>query len=118
MSHFLTKETTIYDKDLNSSSIKNAIKILTDEDFNGNNGKDYYTQIEIDGKLVSMSELDAMWLKETAGKTDEEIVNDVCVIIESIVSSNYEKYYYEDSIVRVIETNNSIVCIVACMYSL
>lgn len=78
-------------------NIKKAIKNLTDEDFNGNNGEDYYTSIKINNDEVSMSELDAEWLSVTAGKSDDEIINNACSIIERIVSSNYEEEtYYED----------------------
>lgn len=115
---YLSKnEKVILKEDLSINSIKNIIKELTDEDFNGNNGEDYYTKVEIDGKIISMSKLDAAWYYETHGKSEKEIIEDACNIIQSIVSSNYEDdYYYEDSFVRVIETSDSIVCVIVCMY--
>lgn len=115
--HFNDKQVSILKKDLSAENLKKVIAELTDEDFNGNNGEDYFTEIEVDGELVSMSFLDASWLDMTEGKTEEEIINNACYIIETIVSDNYDdEEYYEDFIVRAIETIDSIVCIVAYMY--
>ena len=83
-SYFEKQETTISLEGISSIKIKDAIGRLTDEDFNGNNGEEYYTEIEIDGKKISMSKLDAAWLQETAGKSEEQIIYDACYIIESI----------------------------------
>lgn len=114
--YFHKNEISILKKDLSTENIKNIIVELTDEDFNGNNGEDYFTTIEVDGELISMSHLDASWLDMTEGTTEEEIINNACSIIETIVSENYADGYYSGSIVRAIETIDSIVCIVAYMH--
>lgn len=116
-SYFSKDEYVLAKEGLSVDAIKEAIRNITDEDFNGNNGEDYFTEVEIDGVEVSMSQLEASWLEATKNKTEEEILKNACSIIESIVSSNYDDDgYYEGHLFRAIETKDSIVCLLAYSY--
>lgn len=130
--HSFGKETKVINKkDLTVEGLRRIIRNLTDSDYNGSNGEDYFKEIskeEYDilnekGYTVSeyqeefkVSHLDFMWNKCTEKfNSDEEILYSDKDIIQDILEDNYdgEDSYYEFSAVEVVEIENTIVVFLA-----
>lgn len=85
---------------------------LTDEDFNGNNGEDYFIEIETsDGpKLVSV--LESCMRNYDVEKSIKEKMN----FISSVIEANYSSdSYYRDYDINVDNINDYIIASVAIL---
>ena len=94
ISKFATKE-----------EVKNLLSKMTDEDFNGNNGEDYFIEVDVNGELKSMSYLDSWMTKYEAYDSLKKFIYDV-------LNSNYSDSYYADSDIEIREVQDTL--IVAC----
>lgn len=97
--------TEIISTNATKEDVENFLKKITDEDFNGKNGDDYY--IEVNG--TEMSKLNAHMLNFKAGCDDWELVE----FIEKVLKNNYSDGYYVDSKIEVFQVENSIVACVS-----
>ena len=88
-------------KNAGANDVKNLLARLTDEDFNGNNGEDYY--IRDDGCF--MSKLDHWMRRFDEYKTLEAFIRDVLV-------DNYSDPYYYDYDIKIKDMGNTLA--VAC----
>lgn len=88
-------------KNAGANDVKNLLARLTDEDFNGNNGEDYY--IRDDGYF--MSKLDHWMRRLDEYKTLEAFIRDVLV-------DNYSDPYYYDYDIKIKDMGNTLA--VAC----
>lgn len=81
-------------------SLRNLLHDMTDEDYNGNNGKDYFMK---DGKGNLRSELDIVFEKcLNKSMTTKQT-------IEYILKDNYNNGYYEAYSIKTIVIDNIII---------
>lgn len=114
--NFNSKRETIIKEGLTLKKLKNILKNICDEDFNGSNGEDYFIEIDGDnGEKIQKSRFDAEWDAVVFDDTDP--CTDGHYIAETILEEafSYDSNYYLDNIVSVVDTPNSIVITIAYM---
>lgn len=98
MNNKITSLLKILPKDAEVSKIKEILSQLTDDEFNGNNGEEYY--ITFESKL--MSKLD-FYMKMYSKEIDlSDFVRRVC-------EDNYSDCCYQDFKVKIVEVENSLI---------
>ena len=114
---------------LTSDKLKDFIENLCDEDFNGNNGYDYYKEIteeeyirmkdagydvEYENEEYLASYFDYLWYGQTRKRSEEEILKVASKIMENILKDNYDTddCGYSFGLAEVVETEDKIVAIV------
>lgn len=90
--------------------VKNLLSKMTDEDFNGNNGEDYFVEVNIDGKLQNMSNLDYWMTKFESYENLKDFIYDV-------LESNYSDLYYTNHDIEIKEIHDTLVLACASAYS-
>lgn len=101
-SYNLKSELKVFKKEEGKEKLKQLLLECCDEDFNGNNGEEYFTTEIVDGEEVEMSNFDAVWM---------EVKNmDMAQIIEHILNANYEEDWdYHDYKLDVIDREDEII---------
>lgn len=130
MNYTFGKEREELDKrGLTSDKLREFIVNLCDEDYNGNNGYDYYKKIteeeyirmkdagydvayEYEEYLASY--FDYLWHSQTRLRSEEEILKDAAKIMENILKDNYDTddCSYSFGLAEVVETEDKIVAII------
>lgn len=104
----------IYKEGLTKDIFKEFLMNLCDEDFNGNNGEDYFVEVmDSDGNEILKSKFDAIWdnlLEDVVSIADEG-----WSIAEKILNEaySYDTDYYINYTVEVVNTTDEIVIFVA-----
>lgn len=83
----------VINRDIQPDSLRLILELITDHDFNGKNGQEYYVN--------GVSKLDAA-LKECEGMSSSQI-------IQHIIKTNYSESCYNGLIYNVVELENDIV---------
>lgn len=96
-------------KHASKEEVKSFLSALTDEDFNGNNGCDYFIEKNINNKTILLSELDSHML-DFESKTN---LND---FINTVLNDNYSNSYYCDFKCETIEMNDFIIVAFASLH--
>lgn len=94
----------------NKEEVQKLLSKMTDEDFNGNNGEEYFIDFEINGKVKNMSNLDFWMTKFDSYKTLKEFIFDV-------LESNYSDAYYTNYDVKIEEVQDTLVVACSSSYS-
>jgi hypothetical protein len=94
-----------------NEDIREALADLTDEDFNGNNGEDYYSVIETEIGNMSISRLDYSFTKAKNEMIDPSKVD----LIRRVLEDNYADAYYKDESIEIHEVDKSIFVSIAYM---
>lgn len=101
-------------EEISEKATKDEVRMLlakmTDEDFNGNNGKDYYVEEIIDGKVQLMSSLDSCMMKFEEYDNIEDF-------IEYVLDCNYSESYYTNYDVVIKNIADTLVVSLASAYS-
>lgn len=90
-----------------NEEFKEKLESLCDEDYNGNNGEEYF--IDINGTLIS--QFDAIW---------NDLINKGYTyeyVIENILNDNYNNSYYTKYKLEITKINHYIVVSLAYSYS-
>lgn len=98
---------------LNLDKLKDILHDLTDEDFNGNNGEDYFIPVTENGNEVLKSRLDASWDLALEKYSKDDFTNILNYVITDAYT--YDTGYYRDYSLDVIETNDTIFVTVSYM---
>lgn len=85
----------------------NVLKDLTDEDYNGNNGKEYYTTMNTEFGDISVSRLEKDFTRCRVQKKNR------LETVQDILDSNYSDSYYREPSVEVSEHGDLIFISVA-----
>lgn len=88
--------------------VEELLKEMTDNNYNGNNGESYYT--EVNG--VKMSRLNKDMLNFNTRHDEVELAN----FIENVLRNNYANHYYADAKIEVSRIGGNIVACVSCIY--
>lgn len=130
MNYVFGKERVSLKKEgLTSEKIKDFTLNLCDEDYNGNNGYDYFKEITeeeynrmkeagydvaYENESYLASYFDYLWHGQTRLRSEEEILRDAARIMENILKDNYDSddCSYSFGIAEVVETQDEIVAIV------
>ena len=107
--HFGGLQMDVLSKNASKEDVKKFLINLTDEDFNGNNGEDYFTEAIIDGKTQLISRLDNCML-------DINNYNNLEDFIAYVLKCNYEDGYYTEYSYEIKTLDDNIVVALATQY--
>ena len=110
MGRALSLEQKSYTLKLNSTNeeIYNCLHFLTDEDFNGNNGTEYFTIMETPEGDKKISHLDASMMF-IGGFTN------LSEFIEDVIKKNYSDDYYSDYKLSIVTVYDSLVIVLSTL---
>lgn len=104
---------------LTLEAFKLPLKELCDEDYNGNNGEDYFTTVtDCNGVNFKISHFDYAWGKAIEGiDTSNLDVSKLVQVAKAVLNDNYDDggYYYSDYSVDVFDTTDFIIIVVSYM---
>lgn len=99
----------VFKKEEGKENLRKILFECCDNDFNGNNGEEYYTTINIDGEDIPISKFELWWLKSK--HKDEKI------IIQNILDANYlDDDYYHNYDLQIIDREDEVVFSYAVTY--
>lgn len=110
---FSSQKEIINKEGLTLEKLKKIIHTMTDEDFNGNNGEDYFISVKENGKEISKSRLDYAWDYALELKAKEDFVGILDYVLTEAYT--YDSYYYQDYSLEIIETPDKIFVIISYM---
>jgi hypothetical protein len=80
---------------IGKDDVKSFLEGITDEDYNGHNGPDYFTKLHTEFGDMLISRLEKAFFKcKVEGASEEQTIRD-------ILEDNYSDPYYRDSSVKV-----------------
>lgn len=114
---------------LTADKLKDFIIDLCDEDYNGNNGYDYFKEITeeeynrmkdagydvaYENEIYLASYFDYLWHGQTRLRSEDEVLRDAARIMENILKDNCDSNdcSYSFGLAEVVETQDEIVAIV------
>lgn len=116
---FGSESKVIKKEELTLEEFKSTLRELCDEDYNGNNGEDYFTTVtDSNGVNFKISHFDYAWGKAICDIDSDDIdMSKLANIAKSILIDNYDDggYYYSDYSVDVFDTIDSIIIVVSYM---
>lgn len=110
---FGSKNEVVLKENLDLAKVKEILKDLCDEDFNGNNGEDYFVKdLDSNGNKILVSALEKTFSYATS---KPETFDTFASIIKYVLEKNYGNDTYCDYNVHVVDTKESIVISISYM---